>query len=173
MTTLLNDNLNDIFQKQVSLEEIETQISRPQNNIINNLNELLANSYFLYLKLQNFHWNVTGPLFDTLHKLFQSQYSELSGSIDVIAEQIRILGEYTPGSFEQFKNYSNIKEELGVPDYKDMINQLINDNNIVMNSAKNLINSSKSLNDDATMDLAIERVRVHSKTIWFLKSLLE
>lgn len=171
MTTLLNPELNSIFENQI--QEEETQISRPQNNIINNLNELLANSYILYLKTQNFHWNVTGPLFDTLHKLFQSQYSELAGAIDIIAEQIRILGEFTPGSFEQFKNYASVKEETNIINYKEMITQLITDNNTLIYSAKNLINSSKSSNDDATMDLAIERVRVHSKTVWFLKSLLD
>ncbi len=171
MTTLLNPELNSIFENQI--QEEETMISRPQNNIINNLKELLANSYILYLKTQNFHWNVTGPLFDTLHKLFQSQYSELATAIDTIAEQIRILGEFTPGSFEQFKNYSNIKEETNIISYKEMITQLITDNNTLIDSAKNLINSSKSSNDDATMDLAIERVRVHSKTVWFLKSLLD
>ena len=127
---------------------------------------------FLYLKTQNFHWNVTGPMFKDLHDIFQGQYTDLAGAIDLIAEQIRILGSVAPGSFQQFSNLTSIKEETGVPSANEMITSLISDNETVVSNLKSLISVSNSSSDDATADIAIERIRVHTKAIWFLKSML-
>ena len=169
MSSFLNPRLNSIFNNQTTLTEEEEPTS---SSVVGALEKALADTYLLYLKTQNFHWNVTGPTFKLLHEMFGSQYDDLAEAVDLLAEQIRILGSFSPGSFSQFSELSSIEEETDILSSEKMIAQLINDNEIVIESLKELISVSNSNNDDATADIGIERIRVHSKAIWFLKSSL-
>lgn len=141
--------------------------------ICKDLAHLLADSYTLYLKTHNFHWNVTGPMFSTLHLLFETQYTELSTAVDEIAERIRALGEPAPGSYKQFMKLTAVEEADGVPSAEEMIAQLITAQETVVRTARQVFKSVEAANDQATMDLLTRRLEIHEKNAWMLRSLLE
>lgn len=141
--------------------------------VIRELERLLATSYTLYLKTHNFHWNVTGPMFTTLHTLFETQYTELALAIDAIAERIRALGAKAPGSYTDFQRLSLIKEETGSPNALDMIRTLVTDQQTIVGLARDLFDAADEIDDQATADLATSRLQVHEKHAWMLRSHLE
>lgn len=144
-----------------------------RQDISQGLSKLLADTYTLYLKTHNFHWNVTGPMFQTLHLMFETQYTELALAVDVIAERIRSLGVYAPGTYKQFVALSSIKEEDGIPKAQDMIRLLVEGQEAVVRTARSLYASVEKANDEATADLLTQRIQLHEKTAWMLRSLLE
>lgn len=144
-----------------------------RQDIANGLSKLLADTYTLYLKTHNFHWNVTGPMFQTLHLMFETQYTELSLAVDLIAERIRSLGVYAPGTYKQFSALSSIKEEEGIPKAQDMIRLLVEGQEAVVRTARSLYSVVEKANDEATADLLTQRIQLHEKTAWMLRSLLE
>ncbi len=153
--------------------EINIGISeKDRKAVCKGLNKLLADSYLLYLKTQNYHWNVTGNMFQSLHLLFEQQYQEQAKSIDVIAERIRALGEFAPGSFAAFSKVSSIKEETTIPSAEEMIHRLVEGNERVVTTARELVAIADSCEDDVTSDLMIERMQVHEKNAWMLRSLI-
>jgi starvation-inducible DNA-binding protein len=135
--------------------------------------QLLADSYTLYLKTHNYHWNVTGPMFTTLHTLFETQYTELALAVDEIAERIRAMGAPAPGSYAEFGRLSKVKDADGVPKAEEMIRQLAADCETVADTAKALVERAQAAGDDATADLAIRRIEVAEKNSWMLLSHLE
>jgi len=137
------------------------------------LSRLLADSYLLYLKTHNFHWNVTGPMFTTLHTLFETQYTELALAVDEIAERIRALGAMAPGSFSAYSKLASVKEAEDVPKATDMIRQLVDDQAKVVAAAKAVVKAAEAAGDDATADLGIRRIQIHEKNSWMLASHLE
>ena len=136
------------------------------------LSHLLADSYTLYLKTHNFHWNVTGPYFTSLHQLFEAHYTELAEAVDVIAERIRALGVFAPGSYKQFAELTHIKEETDVPDYKEMIKQLVEGHETVVRTARSIWSVTEETEDEVTAGLLANRMEVHEKAAWMLRSLL-
>jgi len=140
--------------------------------IANGLSRLLADSYTLYIKTHNFHWNVTGPMFTTLHTLFETHYTELSTAVDEIAERIRALGFPAPGSYKQFSELSSIDEETGVPNATDMIKQLVSGQEAVIRTARSIFPAAQDANDEPTADLLTQRMQAHEKNAWMLRSLL-
>jgi starvation-inducible DNA-binding protein len=136
------------------------------------LSRLLADTYTLYLKTHNFHWNVTGPLFNTLHLMFEEQYTELATAVDEIAERIRALGFPAPGSYVQFGELTHISEETGVPTAEEMIRQLVQDQETVVRTARSVFPVVDKANDEPTADLLTQRMQVHEKTAWMLRSML-
>ena len=137
------------------------------------LEALLADSYTLYLKTHNYHWNVTGPMFTTLHTLFETQYTELALAVDEIAERIRALGAPAPGSYSQFIELATVKEDTTVPNATDMIRNLVSDLETVTATARKVVRAAESEQDDASVDLGVRRIDVHEKTAWMLRSHLE
>lgn len=137
------------------------------------LAELLASSYTLYLKTHNFHWNVTGPMFTTLHTLFMTQYTELSLAVDEVAERIRALGEFAPGSYTEFEKLSSVKESVGRVAALDMIRELVADQKSVAKAAQAVIEAAEAAGDAASADLATRRMDVHEKNAWMLRAHLE
>jgi starvation-inducible DNA-binding protein len=146
---------------------------KQRGEIAKGLSHLLADSYTLYLKTHNFHWNVTGPMFQTLHTLFETQYTELAIAVDDIAERIRALGFPAPGSYAQFAAMSSIKEETGVPDAKAMIRQLVEGQEAVARTARKIFPVVDKAHDEPSADLLTQRMQVHEKNAWMLRSLLE
>jgi len=144
-----------------------------RQDIADGLSKLLADTYTLYLKTHNFHWNVTGPMFQTLHLMFETQYTELALAVDLIAERIRSLGVYAPGTYKQFASLSSIKEEEGIPKAQDMICLLVEGQESVVRTARSLYAVVEKANDEATADLLTQRIQLHEKTAWMLRSLLE
>lgn len=136
------------------------------------LSSFLADSYLLYLKTQNYHWNVTGKMFAQLHELFEKQYQDLALSVDEIAERIRALGEYAPGSFASFSKLTSIKEEASVPTAEEMIQNLVTANETVVSTARELMTLTEECEDDVTADLLTRRMQVHEKNAWMLRSML-
>lgn len=136
------------------------------------LSRLLADTYTLYLKTHNFHWNVTGPLFNSLHLMFEEQYNELALAVDAIAERIRTLGFPAPGSYAQFGELTSIREETEVPSAEEMIRQLVDDQETVARTARSVFPIVEEANDQPTADLLTQRMQVHEKTAWMLRSLL-
>ena len=136
------------------------------------LSRLLADSYTLYLKTHNFHWNVTGPMFQTLHLMFETQYTELALAVDLVAERIRAIGHYAPGSYAAFQKLSSIADAEDVPKAEDMIRQLVEGNEAVIRTARAVAGLAERASDQATADLATQRLQIHEKTAWMLRSLL-
>jgi starvation-inducible DNA-binding protein len=154
--------------------EINIGISeKDRKTVCRGLNKLLADSYILYLKTQNYHWNVTGQMFQSLHLLFENQYQEQAIAVDGIAERIRALGEYAPGSFAAFSKVSSIKEESSIPSTEEMIYNLIHGNEAVVTSAREIVSLADECEDDVTSDLMINRMQVHEKNAWMLRSLIK
>jgi len=141
--------------------------------IAEGLSRLLADTYTLYLKTHNFHWNVTGPMFQTLHLMFETQYNELALAVDLIAERIRSLGFPAPGTYKQYAALSSIKEEEGVPEATAMIRSLVEGQEAVVRTARSLYPVVEKASDEATADLLTQRIQLHEKTAWMLRSLLE
>jgi len=141
--------------------------------IADGLSNTLADTYMLYLKTHNYHWNVTGPHFHSLHEMFEEQYTELAAAIDDIAERIRALGFYAPGSFRQFSEITKIEEEEGQPDALTMVQRLVTANEQVLNTARSVLNACNEGQDEATLDLLTQRLHVHSKVAWMLRSTVE
>lgn len=137
------------------------------------LSHLLADTYTLYVKTHNFHWNVTGRMFRTLHVMFEEQYRALAEAVDEIAERIRALGHPAPASFSRFAELTSIEEEDGVPAAEEMIRQLVRGHEAVVRTARTVFASAESASDQVTVDLLTERMQVHEKTAWMLRSLLE
>jgi starvation-inducible DNA-binding protein len=141
--------------------------------IAEGLSKLLADTYTLYLKTHNFHWNVTGPMFNTLHLMFEQQYNELALAVDLIAERIRALGVPAPGTYRDYARLSSIKETSGVPSADDMIALLVEGQEAVVRTARSVFPSVERANDEPTADLLTQRMQVHEKTAWMLRSMLE
>ncbi|MCY1272587.1 hypothetical protein D9M68_267050 [compost metagenome] len=142
-------------------------------SIAEGLSRLLADTYTLYLKTHNFHWNVTGPMFNTLHLMFEGQYNELALAVDSIAERIRALGFPAPGTYAAYARLSSIKEEEGVPEAKEMIRQLVQGQEAVVRTARSIFPLIDKVSDEPTADLLTQRMQVHEKTAWMLRSLLD
>jgi len=136
------------------------------------LSGLLADSYSLYLKTHNFHWNVTGPLFNTLHTMFEAQYTELAVAVDEIAERIRALGVKAPGSYSEFAKLTTIDEASGQEDANDMIRALVKGQEAVARTARRAFPSADAANDEPTADLLTQRMQIHEKNAWMLRSML-
>ncbi|MFV3076176.1 Dps family protein [Niveispirillum fermenti] len=141
--------------------------------IADGLSRLLADSYTLFLKTHNFHWNVTGPMFNTLHTMFMAQYTELFTAVDEVAERIRALGFHAPGSYSQFGKLASVKEETEVPRAQDMIRQLVEGHETVARTARTIFPLVEEAGDEPTADLLTQRMQVHEKTAWMLRSMLE
>jgi len=154
------------MQIHVGIHEKERQ------QIVQGLNHLLADSYILYLKTHNFHWNVEGPMFNTLHLMFMDQYTELWNALDLIAERIRSLGAYAPGSYKQYVQLSSIHEAEGQVAATEMIKQLLAGHEAVAITARKIIPAAEAGHDEVTMDLITQRLQIHEKTAWMLRSLL-
>lgn len=154
--------------------QIDIGISEEQRSAIaDGLSRLLADSYTLYLKTHNFHWNVTGPMFSTLHTLFEQQYTELALAVDEIAERIRALGHKAPGSYQAFAQLSSIEEETGSPSATEMIRQLVSGQEAVAKTARSVFPTVDAASDEPSADLLTQRMQVHEKNAWMLRSLLE
>lgn len=141
--------------------------------IASGLSRLLADTYSLYLKTHYFHWNVTGPMFQTLHLMFETQYNELALAVDAIAERIRSLGEPAPGTYREFAKLSSIAESDGVPKAREMIAELVQAQEAVVRTARSVFPAAEAAYDEATADLLTQRIQLHEKTAWMLRSLLE
>lgn len=141
--------------------------------IAEGLSRLLADSYTLYLMTHNFHWNVKGPMFNTLHLMFMTQYTEQWNALDLIAERIRALDFPAPGTYRQFSKLASIKEVEGVPKATEMIRLLVDAQEATARTARSLLPITDKANDQPTMDLLTQRLDVHEKTAWMLRSLLE
>ncbi len=137
------------------------------------LSRLLADSYTLYLKTHNYHWNVTGPMFQTLHLLFETHYTELATAVDDIAERIRALGERAPGSYRDFAKLATVKDAEGVPKAEEMIRELAADHETVSRSLMNVFEEATKCGDEATISLVTARLEVHQKAAWMLRAHLE
>ena len=143
-----------------------------RQKIAQGLARLLADTYTLYLKTHNFHWNVTGPMFQTLHLMFETQYNELALAVDLIAERIRALGFPAPGTYREFAELSSIKESRGVPAAEDMIRELVAGQEAVVKTARAVFPLVDEVHDEPSADLLTQRMQVHEKTAWMLRSLL-
>ena len=146
---------------------------RDRKAIADGLSRLLADTYTLYLKTHNFHWNVTGPMFQTLHLMFETQYNELALAVDLIAERIRALGYPAPGTYADYARLSSIKETPGVPRAEKMIELLVEGQEAVVRTARSVFPVVEKVNDEPTADLLTQRMQVHEKTAWMLRALLE
>jgi starvation-inducible DNA-binding protein len=145
---------------------------KDRQEIAQGLSKLLADTYTLYLKTHNFHWNVTGPMFQTLHLMFEQQYNELALAVDQIAERIRALGFFAPGSYLEFSRLSSIKEEEEIPDAREMIRLMVEGQEAIIRTARAVFPVVDRVNDEPTADLLTQRMQVHEKTAWMLRSLL-
>lgn len=146
---------------------------KQRQKIAKGLSHLLADTYTLYLKTHNFHWNVTGPHFQTLHTMFEGQYNELALAVDAIAERIRSLGEKAPGSYAEFSKLTSIKESTGNLSAEKMIAELVLGQEQVAKTARSIFPLADEANDEPTADLLTQRLQIHEKTAWMLRSLLE
>jgi starvation-inducible DNA-binding protein len=154
--------------------KIDVGISdKARATVAGGLAKLLADSYTLYLKTHNYHWNVTGPMFQTLHVMFMQQYTELALAIDLIAERIRALGEPAPGSYRAFAKLTVIAEDADVPKAKAMLRNLIKDHETIIKAARELSPVAAAARDEATVDLLTTRLDAHEKTAWMLRAQLE
>ena len=141
--------------------------------IAQGLSRLLADTYTLYLKTHNFHWNVKGPMFQTLHLMFETQYNELALAVDLIAERIRALGFPAPGTYGAYAKLSSIPETEGVPEATEMIRLLVQGQEAVVRTARKVFPAVEKVGDEPSADLLTQRMQVHEKTAWMLRSLLE
>lgn len=152
--------------------KIDIGISKGDRKAIaEGLSHVLADTYTLYLKTHNFHWNVTGPMFNTLHTMFEQQYTELATAVDEIAERIRALDFPAPGSYSDFLKLTSIKEAEGAPSAEDMVRQLARDNERVAKSAREAFPLCEKASDEPSADLLTQRMQVHEKTAWMLRAM--
>jgi starvation-inducible DNA-binding protein len=153
---------------------IDTGINEiDRQEIAAGLSRLLADSYTLYLQTHNFHWNVTGPMFQTLHVMFEEHYTELALAVDAIAERIRALGMHAPGTYAEFVRLTSIQEVPGVPKATEMVRLLVNGHEAVVRTARSIFAVVEKAADEASADLLTQRIQLHEKTAWMLRSLLE
>lgn len=143
-----------------------------KNSVSKALSQVLADTYVLYLKTQNFHWNVQGPLFVSLHAFFETEYKALAEAIDETAERIRSLGKRAPGSFSEFQALATLKESQELPNWKGMLSALHSDHKSLLSTLKNALTIAETAEDAATADFVTERIASHEKTCWMLASLL-
>ncbi len=141
--------------------------------VVKALSKLLADTYTLYLKTHNYHWNVTGPMFNTLHTLFETQYTEYALAVDEIAERIRAIGARAPGSYTEFAELASVKEDRGSPPAMEMISNLVADQEATVASARKIVEVAEAAGDQATADLGVRRIETHEKNAWMLRSHLE
>ncbi|MFO1321694.1 MAG: Dps family protein [Burkholderiales bacterium] len=161
-------------KKSTTTRAIDIGISeKDRAEIAKGLSRLLADTYTLYLTTHNFHWNVTGPMFNTLHAMFMTQYTELWNAVDPIAERIRALGFPAPGTYGQFAKLSSLQEPDGVPDAETMVSILVKGHEAVAKTARKLFPVVDAADDQPTADLLTQRLDIHEKTAWMLRSLLE
>jgi starvation-inducible DNA-binding protein len=154
--------------------KIDIGIDKNQRKAIaDGLSRLLADEYTLYLKTHNFHWNVTGPMFNTLHLMFETHYNEAALAVDLVAERIRALGFAAPGTYKQYGALSSIEETEGVPEAMDMVRLLVKGHEACAKTARSVFPLADSAHDEPTADLLTQRLQVHEKTAWMLRSLLE
>jgi starvation-inducible DNA-binding protein len=152
--------------------KIDTGIAEAHRaEVADGLARLLADSYTLYLKTHGFHWNVTGPQFAALHTLFEQQYTELALAVDAIAERIRALGVFAPGSFAQFAKLATVREETGVPAAAEMVRALAADHEAVVRTARSVLPTAQKAADESSIGLLVERMTVHEKAAWMLRSM--
>ncbi len=144
-----------------------------RDEITDGLSHLLADTYTLYLKTHNYHWNVTGPMFQTLHLMFETQYNELALAVDLIAERIRALGVKAPGTYSEFAALTKISEGPANPTARDMISELVIGQETVVRTARGIFPVVSEAHDEPTADLLTQRMQIHEKTAWMLRSLLE
>lgn len=160
--------------KTATAPRIDIGISdKDRKAIAEGLSRFLADSFTLYLMTHNFHWNVTGPMFNTLHQMFMEQYTEQWNALDLIAERIRALGHPAPGSFAEYGKLASIKEPVGVPKATEMIRLLVAAQEATARTARSLFPTVEKANDQPTLDLLTQRLEVHEKNAWMLRSLLE
>ncbi len=146
---------------------------KDRKKIAEGLSRMLADTYTLYLKTHNYHWNVTGPMFQTLHLMFMTQYSEIWLAVDLVAERIRALGYPAPGSYEEFAALTSIKDSTGSPNAKEMIRQLVAGQEAVVRTAREVLPIAEKAGDQPSVDMLSARMEVHEKNAWMLRSLLE
>lgn len=146
---------------------------KDRQDVVEGLSRLLADTYTLYLKTHNFHWNVTGPMFQTLHLMFETQYNELWLAVDAIAERIRVLGYPAPGTYGEYAKLSSIEETEGVPTAEDMIRLLVEGNEAVVRTARSIFPTVEKAADETSADLLTQRMQIHEKSAWMLRSLLQ
>ena len=147
--------------------------AKDRGAIAQGLSRLLADTYVLYLKTHNFHWNVEGPMFQTLHQMFMAQYTETWNAIDLVAERIRSLGHYAPGTYKEYLALARVKETPGVPKAEQMIRLLIEGQEAVVRTAREVLPVAGRADDQPTLDLLTQRMQVHEKNAWMLRSLLK
>lgn len=153
--------------------ELHTGIDADQRaTIADGLARLLADSYALYLKTHAYHWNVEGPMFRSLHMMFEEEYLEVRDAVDVIAERIRALGHLAPGSYSEFTELASVPDEPGAPDAETMLANLVAGNEAVVRTARQVVAAAEQAGDVATADVATRRIDVHEKTAWMLRSML-
>jgi starvation-inducible DNA-binding protein len=164
---MTNSNQNISAKIDIGISEADRQ------KIVQGLSALLADSYTLYLMTHNFHWNVRGPMFNTLHLMFMAQYTEQWNALDLIAERIRALGYPAPGTYREFVKLASIQEIEGVPKALDMVRHLVAAQEATARTARSLFPAVNDANDQPTADLLTQRLEIHEKTAWMLRSLLE
>lgn len=161
-----------------SQEKVPVEIGieeKDRQKIADGLSRLLADTYTLYTKTHNYHWNVTGPQFQALHKMFEDQYIELADAVDLIAERIRAIGFFAPASFRKFQKLSSIEEDEGdePPQAKEMIRSLVEGHQAVVVTVRSLFPAVHKATDESTLNLLTDRLGIHEKTAWMLRSLLD
>ncbi|WP_009633310.1 Dps family protein [Synechocystis sp. PCC 7509] len=162
------------MQAQGSVFPVNIGIDDENRKLIaEGLSRMLADTYSLYLKTHNFHWNVTGPMFQTLHLMFETQYTELALAVDLIAERIRALGYPAPGTYSDYAKLSSIPETPGVPKATEMIRLLVEGQEAVVRTARSIFPAVDKVSDEPTADLLTQRMQIHEKNAWMLRSLLE
>jgi len=145
---------------------------KDRRKIADGLSRLLADSYTLYLKTHNYHWNVEGPMFNTLHTLFETQYQELAAAVDEIAERIRALGVKAPGSYSEFAKFASVEEAKGGESAEEMLRQLVLGQEAVVRTAREIFPVVDKSHDEPTADLLTQRMQTHEKNAWMLRSML-
>jgi len=165
-----------LYKEGLMAKKSNINIGIPEKSrkaIADGLCRLLADSYTLYLKTHSFHWNVTGPQFNSLHQMFMTQYTEIWTAIDDVAERIRSLGFYAPGSYAAFSSLTSIKESTKVPKANQMVQELIEGHEAVTRTARSIFPLAEQGEDEASLDLLTQRIQIHEKTAWMLRSVIE
>ena len=165
--------MNATAATEVQAMPIDNGISaQDRADIANALSRFLADTHVLYLQTHNYHWNVTGPMFQTLHLMFETQYNELWTATDLVAERIRALGFFAPGTYQEYAQLASISEEAGVPEATGMVRRLVNGHDTAARTARAGLKLAEAADDAPTADLLTQRIQVHEKTAWMLRSLL-
>ena len=158
--------MSDAMQIDIGISDAD------RTEIAAGLSKVLADTYTLYLKTHNYHWNVVGPMFNTLHLMFETQYNELALAVDEVAERIRALGEPAPATYREFAELSSIDEDVDRPDAQEMIRRLVKGHEATARTARSMFDVVERASDEPTADLLTQRLQVHEKTAWMLRSML-